>query len=100
MSGFDFGLDRLVIGLFTGLTYGLLAVGLVLVYRSSRFVNFAHGSVGAFGASMLALFVVDWGAAVLARVPGRDRRSPACSPALHRGRRRPPARGPARAWSA
>ncbi|MCD4524381.1 branched-chain amino acid ABC transporter permease/ATP-binding protein [Nocardioides sp. cx-173] len=62
MSGFDFGLDRLVIGLFTGLTYGLLAVGLVLVYRSSRFVNFAHGSVGAFGASMLALFVVDWGA--------------------------------------
>ncbi len=61
MSGFDFGLDRLVIGLFTGLTYGMLAVGLVLVYRSSRFVNFAHGSVGAFGASMLALFVVDWG---------------------------------------
>jgi ABC-type branched-subunit amino acid transport system ATPase component/ABC-type branched-subunit amino acid transport system permease subunit len=61
MSGFDFGLDRLVIGLFTGLTYGLLAVGLVLVYRSSRFVNFAHGSVGAFGASMLALFVADWG---------------------------------------
>lgn len=61
MGGFDFGIDRLVIGLFTGLTYGLLAVGLVLVYRSSRFVNFAHGSVGAFGASMLALFVVDWG---------------------------------------
>ena len=30
MSGFDFGVDRLVIGLFTGLTYGLLAVGLVL----------------------------------------------------------------------
>lgn len=61
MSGFDFGIDRLVIGLFTGLTYGLLAVGLVLVYRSSRFVNFAHGSVGAFGASILALFVADWG---------------------------------------
>ena len=61
MGGFDFGIDRLVIGLFTGLTYGMLAVGLVLVYRSSRFVNFAHGSVGAFGASALALFVVDWG---------------------------------------
>ncbi|MGB0102344.1 MAG: branched-chain amino acid ABC transporter permease/ATP-binding protein [Nocardioides sp.] len=61
MSGFDFGIDRLVIGLFTGLTYGMLAVGLVLVYRSSRFVNFAHGAVGAFGASVLALFVVDWG---------------------------------------
>jgi ABC-type branched-subunit amino acid transport system ATPase component/ABC-type branched-subunit amino acid transport system permease subunit len=61
MGGFDFGLDRLVIGLFTGLTYGMLAVGLVLVYRSSRFVNFAHGAVGVFGASMLALFVADWG---------------------------------------
>lgn len=61
MSGFDFGLDRLVIGLFTGLTYGMLAVGLVLVYRSSRFVNFAHGSIGAFGASVLALLVADWG---------------------------------------
>ncbi|WP_122816846.1 branched-chain amino acid ABC transporter permease/ATP-binding protein [Nocardioides pantholopis] len=62
LSDFDFGPDRIVIGLFTGLTYGLLAIGLVLVYRSSRFVNFAHGSVGAFGASLLALLVADWGA--------------------------------------
>ena len=62
VAGFDVGVDRLVIGVFTGLTYGLLAVGLVLVYRSSRFVNFAHGSIGAFGASMLGLLVADWGA--------------------------------------
>ena len=62
LRGFDFGVDRLVIGVFTGLTYGLLAVGLVLVYRSSRFVNFAHGSIGVFGASVLGLLVVDWGA--------------------------------------
>ncbi|TYL46028.1 ATP-binding cassette domain-containing protein [Nocardioides sp. BGMRC 2183] len=60
-GGFDFGIDRLVLGLFFGLSYGLLAVGLVLVYRSSRFVNFAHGAVGAFGASMLGLFAADWG---------------------------------------
>ncbi|MEV6342785.1 branched-chain amino acid ABC transporter permease/ATP-binding protein [Actinoplanes sp. NPDC051851] len=52
--GFDFGFDRLAVGLFTGLTYGLLAVGLVLVYRSSRFVNFAHGAIGVFGAAVLA----------------------------------------------
>jgi ABC-type branched-subunit amino acid transport system ATPase component/ABC-type branched-subunit amino acid transport system permease subunit len=62
IGGFDVGIDRLVIGLFTGLTYGLLAVGLVLVYRSSRFVNFAHGSIGAFGAAVLGLLVADWGA--------------------------------------
>lgn len=61
VAGFDFGVDRLVIGLFAGLTYGLLAVGLVLVYRSSRFVNFAHGAIGVFGASMLGLLAGDWG---------------------------------------
>ena len=94
MSGFDFGLDRLVIGLFTGLTYGLLAVGLVLVYRSSRFVNFAHGSVGAFGASMLALFVADWGAPYwVAFVVAILVAAAALGP--DRGRRRTPPRGPA-----
>ena len=61
LAGFDFGVDRLVLGLFAGLTYGLLAIGLVLVYRSSRFVNFAHGSIGVFGASVLGLLAADWG---------------------------------------
>ncbi|MEQ6903320.1 branched-chain amino acid ABC transporter permease, partial [Nocardioides sp. YIM 152588] len=61
VAGFDVGVDRLLLGLFAGLTYGLLAVGLVLVYRSSRFVNFAHGSIGAFGASVLGLLAADWG---------------------------------------
>ncbi|WP_370614819.1 ABC transporter permease subunit [Mumia qirimensis] len=61
VMGFQIGIDRLIIGVFTGLTYGMLAVGLVLVYRSSKFVNFAHGSIGAFGASVLGLLVVDWG---------------------------------------
>ncbi|GAA2376447.1 hypothetical protein Cme02nite_09630 [Catellatospora methionotrophica] len=55
-------IDPIVLGLFTGLTYGLLAVGLVLVYRSSRFLNFAHGSVGVFGAAVLSQLVT--GAAV------------------------------------
>ncbi|WP_162799268.1 branched-chain amino acid ABC transporter permease/ATP-binding protein [Nocardioides sp. 616] len=61
LLGFDFGVDRLALGLFAGLTYGLLAIGLVLVYRSSRFVNFAHGSIGVFGASVLGLLAADWG---------------------------------------
>ncbi|MGH1564963.1 ABC transporter permease subunit [Mumia sp. DW29H23] len=67
--GFQIGIDRLIIGVFTGLTYGLLAVGLVLVYRSSKFVNFAYGSIGAFGASVLGLLVVDWGAPYLVAFP-------------------------------
>ena len=39
-------------GVFVGLIYGLLAVGLVVVYRVSRIVNFAYGETG-----MLAAFV-------------------------------------------
>ena len=44
-------------GLSIGVAYGLLALGLVLVFRSSRFVNFAHGEIGAFGAAMLSVSV-------------------------------------------
>jgi branched-chain amino acid transport system permease protein len=39
-------------GAFVGLVYGLLAVGLVITYRTSRIVNFAFGETG-----MLAAFV-------------------------------------------
>ncbi|MHB8661180.1 MAG: ABC transporter permease subunit [Acidimicrobiales bacterium] len=50
----------LVLGAITGMTYGILAVGLVLVYRSSRVINFAHGEIGALGAAMCAVLVVRW----------------------------------------
>lgn len=40
----------IVNGLFLGLVYGLLAVGLVVVYRGSRIVNFAYGETGMLGA--------------------------------------------------
>jgi ABC-type branched-subunit amino acid transport system ATPase component/ABC-type branched-subunit amino acid transport system permease subunit len=50
----------LLLGLIVGLTYGLLAVGLVLIYRTNRIVNFAHGQIGAFGAAFFGLEVVTW----------------------------------------
>jgi ABC-type branched-subunit amino acid transport system ATPase component/ABC-type branched-subunit amino acid transport system permease subunit len=34
--------------------YGMLAVGLLLVFRASKIINFAHGEIGAFGAAVLA----------------------------------------------
>jgi branched-chain amino acid transport system permease protein len=43
-------LTVVVNGLFTGLVYGLLAVGLVVVYRGSRIINFAYGETGMIGA--------------------------------------------------
>ena len=50
----------LVLGAIIGMTYGILAVGLVLIYRSSKIINFAHGQIGAFGAAVLGLAVTRW----------------------------------------
>jgi ABC-type branched-subunit amino acid transport system ATPase component/ABC-type branched-subunit amino acid transport system permease subunit len=41
--------------------YGLLAVGLVLVYRSNKFLNLAHGQLGALAALLLAKMTLDAG---------------------------------------
>lgn len=50
-----------VVGLLNGLTIGLLAVGLVLVYKSNRFLNLAHAQLGGLSALLLAKWVLDWG---------------------------------------
>jgi ABC-type branched-subunit amino acid transport system ATPase component/ABC-type branched-subunit amino acid transport system permease subunit len=50
-----------VLGTLNGLTIGLLAVGLVLVYKSNRFLNLAHAQMGALSALLLAKWVLDWG---------------------------------------
>jgi len=42
-------LQFLVSGLSTGSLYALVALGLVLVYRSTRVLNFAHGEVATLG---------------------------------------------------
>jgi branched-chain amino acid transport system permease protein len=52
--------DLLVVsvnGAFFGTVYGLFAVGLVVVYRGSQVINFAHGEIGMIGAF---LFVELW----------------------------------------
>lgn len=58
--GLVVGPDVLALGAVTGLGYGLLAVGLVLVYRSSKIINFAHGEIGAFGAAVFGVAVIKW----------------------------------------
>jgi len=42
-------LQNIVLGLVYGGIYGLFAVGIVLVYRGSRVLNFAQGEIGTFG---------------------------------------------------
>jgi ABC-type branched-subunit amino acid transport system permease subunit len=51
--------DAAVLGAITGLTYAILAVGLILIWGSNRFVNFAHGSLGALASVLFAKLVVD-----------------------------------------
>ncbi|MEU5863252.1 ATP-binding cassette domain-containing protein [Nonomuraea sp. NPDC047529] len=50
----------ILLGTIVGMTYGLLAVGIVLVYRSNRIINFAHGQIGAFGAAFFGVAAVKW----------------------------------------
>src|SRR4051812_16352203 len=49
-----------VLGILNGLTIGLLAVGLVLVYKSNRFLNLAHAQLGTLSALLVAKWVLDW----------------------------------------
>jgi ABC-type branched-subunit amino acid transport system ATPase component/branched-subunit amino acid ABC-type transport system permease component len=60
VSGLVINVPVLTLGLATGMAYGLLAVGLVLVYRSDKVINFAHGEIGAFGAAVFGLAIVKW----------------------------------------
>jgi ABC-type branched-subunit amino acid transport system ATPase component/ABC-type branched-subunit amino acid transport system permease subunit len=60
LGPWDASAQTLVVGALTGLAYGLLAAGLVLVYRATRVINFAHGQIGALGAAVLAKIVIDW----------------------------------------
>jgi len=68
--GIEFPPD-MVLGVVTGLTYALLGLGLTLVYRTSRALNFAHGEMGALPALLVPLLTVNtstnyWVAAALA----------------------------------
>jgi ABC-type branched-subunit amino acid transport system permease subunit len=53
-------LHVVVQGVIIGLTYGLLALGLVLIYKTSRVLNFAHGELGALSAVLLERLVNDF----------------------------------------
>src|SRR5436190_7854476 len=48
-----------LLGTIVGTTYGLLAVGLVIVHRSSKVINFAHGDIGTFAGALFGALVVE-----------------------------------------
>jgi ABC-type branched-subunit amino acid transport system permease subunit len=51
----------LVQGVITGLGYGLLAMGLVLIYKTNRVLNFAQGQLGVVAAVFLVKCFYDFG---------------------------------------
>src|SRR4249919_2537524 len=59
--GVDLNPQDLFDGAVTGLIYGFLAIGLILVYRASGIVNFAYGAIGSLAAVLVAKMVLDWG---------------------------------------
>lgn len=48
-----------LLGMSAGLQAALLAIGLVLVYRASRFINFAQGQMGSIAAAVLAVLMFE-----------------------------------------
>jgi len=62
-------------GVIFGTSYALLAMGLILIYRTTRIVNFAYGAMGAMPGSLtIGLFVAKgwnyWAAIVLGLLVG------------------------------
>jgi len=48
-------------GVVTGMVFGLVAMGIVLIYRSTRIINFAVANLGFIGAGLFALLVAQYG---------------------------------------
>ena len=60
LFGMQVSADVVVLGAITGMVYGASAIGLVLVYRASRIINFAHGQIGTLAAAVMGVAVLRW----------------------------------------
>ena len=60
MIGVSMPSGIVVEGAIIGLNYGLLAVGLALIYRTSRVINFAQGQIGVVAAAFMVKLYYDY----------------------------------------
>src|SRR5438132_10787867 len=58
---FHMALNELINGMSTGMLYGLIAVGIILIYKTNRIINFAAAAVGAVPAIFALMLVVQRG---------------------------------------
>jgi len=56
-------------GIVYGVTYGLGALGLVLIYRANRFINFAHGALGSMVGVLTIGMVLEHGVPYFVALP-------------------------------
>ncbi|MGO9877597.1 MAG: ABC transporter permease subunit [Acidimicrobiia bacterium] len=61
MLAFEVPKQLVFSGAVTGVTYGVIAIGLILIFRSTRVINFAIAEMGGFAAAVLARMVLNWG---------------------------------------
>ena len=61
MLGLEFTRQIVFNGLVSGLAVGVLAMGVVLIYRASGVINFAVGALGVLSASLLAVLTINYG---------------------------------------
>jgi len=57
---FDFPRQVVFSGFVNGATYGIIAVGIILIYRSSRVINLAAAEMGGLAAALLGRMVINW----------------------------------------
>ncbi|MBV8236449.1 MAG: ABC transporter, partial [Acidimicrobiia bacterium] len=60
MLAFDVPRQVVFSGFVNGATYGVIAVGIILIYRSSRVINLAAAEMGGLTAALLARMVINW----------------------------------------
>src|SRR5581483_3566006 len=63
-------LSALIIGVFLGTVYALMALGMVASYRISRVVNLGQAGIAALGATVYWWMTATWGAPVVAALAG------------------------------
>lgn len=69
MIGLVFSADIAFDGLVQGLVYALVAFGLLLIYRATGVINFAHGQIGAFGGYLMAVLQIRYDVAFGVSLP-------------------------------
>lgn len=58
-TSFEIPSNVLILGTITGLTYAIIGVGLTLIYRTTRVLNFAAGEMGALPAVLIPILVLN-----------------------------------------